>query len=375
MRERFDYHLYMRHALILAGGSGLRLWPMSRAGLPKQLIPFIKGRSLLEIAVARAEGLTPAPNRWICAAESQREMIGRALSGWPEGQFLGEPVGRDTLNAIGLGAAVIAAHDPEAVIAVFTADHLIEPVARFREIVRAGYELVERDARTLVTFGIAPTGPATGYGYLELGEPFPNSAARVVRQFREKPGAAAAREYFEAGPECYLWNSGMFVWNAATLLDCISRYEPETAAALTRVAAAWDTPRRAAVLQAVYPGLKKISVDYAVMEPASRDESVRVAAVPMPLDWLDVGSWPAFAKACPTDKRGNAVAAERVIFEDSSSNLVASSDPKHLIAVLGCEDLIVVHTPEATLICRSEYGESIKELHKLVAERFGGEYL
>lgn len=365
----------MRHALILAGGSGKRLWPMSRAGLPKQLIPFIKGRSLLEISVARAEGLAPEANRWICAAESQREMIGKALGGWPEEQFLGEPVGRDTVNAIGLATAVIALRDPEAVIAVFTADHLIEPVARFREIVRSAYELVERHPDTLVTFGIAPTGPATGYGYLELGEAVPDSSARVVRQFREKPAAAAAREYFEAGPERYLWNSGMFVWRAETLAGCIRRYEPETAAALDRVAAAWDTPRRRNVLQSVYPGLKKISVDFAVMEPAARDTAVRVAAVPMPLDWLDVGSWPAFAKACPTDKRGNALAAERVILQDSANNLVASNDPGHLIAVLGCEDLMVIHTPDATLICRSEYGESIKELHQLVAERFGGEYL
>lgn len=306
----------------------------------------------------------PPSNRYICAAESQRKAILAALPGWPAEQFLGEPSGRDTLNAIALGSAAIAARDSDAVIAVFTADHLIEPADRFRDLVAQGCELVERHPRTLVTFGIAPTGPVTGYGYLELGEAL-EGGARVVRQFREKPDPATARRYFDAGPERYLWNSGLFVWRAATLLDCVRRYEPETYAALARGAA----------LAAVYPGLKKISIDYAVMEPASRDASVCVAAIPMPLDWLDVGSWPAFAKTCPTDGSGNAIAAGRTILQDASRNLVASSDPRHLIAMIGCEDLIVIHTPDATLVCRADRAEDIKQLHKLAGERFGDEYL
>lgn len=364
----------MRHALILAGGSGVRLWPMSRAGLPKQLIPFINGRSLLEIAAGRLEGLAAPERRYVCAAEKQRAATLGALGGWPDSQFLGEPCGRDTLNAVGLSAAVIGARDPEAVIAVFTADHLIEPVDRFRAIVGAGYELVERSPGTLVTFGIAPTGPATGYGYLELEESI-GGEARRVRRFREKPDALTAVEYFAAGPERYLWNSGMFVWRAATLLDCIRRYEPEIFVQLSRIAAAWDTPARARVLDEIYPSLKKISVDYAVMEPASRDESLQVAAIPMPLAWLDVGSWPAFAKSCPIDERGNAIAAARVLVEDTSNTLVASSDPNHLIAAVGCEDLLIIHTPDATLVCRAGHGEAIKQLHKIVGERFGEEYL
>jgi mannose-1-phosphate guanylyltransferase len=167
----------------------------------------------------------------------------------------------------------------------------------------------------------------------------------------------------------------MFVWRAATLLDCIRRYEPEIYQGLARIAEHWATPAREAVLAEVYPTLRKVSVDYAVMEPASRDRSVRVAAVPMPLRWLDVGSWTSFAKTLPTDSEGNALAAERNVLLETGNTLVVSSDPKHLIAVAGCEDLIVIHTPEATLVCRSDQAEKIKELQQKVAERFGNEYL
>jgi mannose-1-phosphate guanylyltransferase len=360
----------MRYAVIIAGGSGTRLWPMSRASLPKQLIPFIGGRSLLEIAVERLAGLTPPERCFVCAGQAHAEAIGRALPWLGPGQFLGEPCGRDTLNAIGLSAAVLARHDPEATLGVFTADHIIEPVDRFRSIVDTGYAIIERHPETLLTFGIAPTGPATGYGYLELGDVLDGSARRL-RQFREKPDLETAQRYFEAGPDRFLWNSGMFVWRGATLLDCIRRYAPENHAGLMRIAAAWDGPRRQAVLAEVYPTLKRISVDYAVMEPASHDPAVTVAALPMPLGWLDVGSWPSFAETCPRDEQGNALAAKRTLLLDTHGTLAASSDPNHLIATIGCENLIIVHTSDATLVCRADCADAIKELHGQIALRFG----
>jgi len=362
----------MRHALIIAGGSGTRLWPMSRAGLPKQLIPFINGKSLLQLAFDRLEGLVPAENRHICAGKSHASAIKAALTGFSSEQFLGEPTGRDTLNAVGFSAAAIAACDPNAVIAVFTADHIIEPVEDFLKIVDHGFRLAEERPDTLVTFGIAPTEAATGYGYLQLGAAI-DGTARVVEQFKEKPEAAVAREYLAAGPTRYLWNSGMFVWKASTLLDCIRRYEPENYAGIEKIGAAWTSPQREAVLDATFPALKKISVDFAVMEPASHDPLVTVAAVPMPLSWLDVGSWPMFAGTCPQDGQGNALGAGRSILVDTKSTLVASSDPRHLIATIGCDDLIVIHTPEATLVCRKDRAEAIKELHKKVGEQFGPE--
>lgn len=363
----------MRYALIIAGGSGTRLWPMSRDTAPKQLLPFIGGKTLVEIAARRLEGLVPAAQRYICAAGRHEPLIRAVLPELGPGQFLGEPCGRDTLNAVGFSAAVLARHDPEAVIAVFTADHIIEPVDQFLRIVETGYQVAERHPETLVTFGIAPTHAATGYGYLQLGKAI-DGRAHAVEQFKEKPDAATAARYFQAGPDHYLWNSGMFVWRAATLLDCIARYRPENAAGIRKIAAAWGTPEQTPVLEAVYPTLAKISVDFAVMEPASRDDAVKVAAVPMPLQWLDVGSWSSFAATCPRDPAGNAHAATALL-HDSAGNLLASSDPNHLIAAIGCRDLMVIHTPDATLVCPADRAEAVKEVQKMVAERFGGKYV
>jgi len=358
----------MRYAVIMAGGSGTRLWPMSRAHRPKQLIPFLNGKSLLQLACERLDGLLPPQRCYICAGLAHAHLMP------PDLPFLGEPVGRDTLNTVGFTAAVIARRDANAVIGVFTADHVIEPVDAFQKIVECGFRLVEQSPQTLVTFGITPTGPATGYGYLQLGAAIDESA-RVVEQFKEKPDAATAQQYFDAGPQRYLWNSGMFVWQATTLLDCIRRYHPDNHAALMRIADAWDTPQRDAVLAELFPQLKKISVDFAVMEPASRDPQVRVAAIPMPLRWLDVGSWSSFAQTCRKDAAANALAADRALLLNCRRTLVASSDPKHLVAVAGCDDLIVIHTPDATLVCRADQAEAIKELHKQIGEKFGPDLL
>lgn len=365
----------MRYALIIAGGSGTRLWPMSRARQPKQLIPFINGKSLLQLAVESLEGLVPPDNLFICASQAHKQQILDALPTMDERRYLAEPTGRDTLNAVGLGAAVIGAQDPDATIGVFTADHIIKPPETYRRTVTRGFDLADDQTNTLVTFGITPTHAATGYGYLELGAAIPGHPARRVDRFKEKPDAETAQKYFDATADRYLWNSGMFVWRAATVMDCIKRYQPDNHAGLARIADAWQTDRRDATLQEVYPTLKKISIDFAVMEPASRDDKVTVAAVPMDLEWLDVGSWPAFAKTCDETPEGNATGSGNHVNLDSTGCLTASSDPEHLITTIGCKDLIVIHTPDATLVCPADQAERIKALHGIVGERWGDRYL
>ena len=369
----------MRYAMIMAGGSGTRLWPMSVKALPKQLIPLIQSgtgqaRSLLQIAMDRLDGFLPESQLYVCAGETTRDVMLDKLDKLSAERFIGEPTGRDTLNAVGLTAAVLHTLDPDAVFAVFTADHIIEPVADFQNIVRQGFELAERDEPTLVTFGIAPTHAATGYGYLQLGDKLASEAS-VVSEFKEKPEQPKADQYFAAGPSKYLWNSGMFVWKARTVLAAIEKFAPDNHARLIELGQAWGTADYDRKIADIYPKLPKISVDFAIMEPASTDSEFTVAAVPMPLKWLDVGSWPSFAETLVPDAAGNCCSGAKAVNLDSRNVLIAGDDPHHVIATLGCEDLIVIHTKDATLVCPRDQAERIKELHKLVGDEAGEAYL
>lgn len=349
-----------RHAMIMAGGSGTRLWPMSRKRRPKQLLPFVEGRSLLEAAADRLDGAVPLERRWICTGETWRSLIHTALPSFPDAQILGEPVGRNTTNAVGFTAAILARRDPDAVFAVLTADHLIEPASEFRRSLDVAFALVEDDPRRFVTFAITPAFAATSYGWVERGDAVPGfDRAFLARGFVEKPDRETAERYLASGT--WGWNSGMFVFHAGTFMDALAEFQPASHEGLTRIASAWDTSDAREVLAAVYPTLPSISVDYGVMEPAAGHERIDVCCVPMDVSWMDVGSWPSYGETLDADADGNRTNAP-TLHVDSRNVLTVSDDPAHTIATVGCEDLIVVHTADATMICPVSEAQRVRDL-------------
>ncbi len=381
----------MRYALILAGGSGTRLWPLSRDAEPKQLIPVIEGRSLLEEAYIRLEGLVPAERRVVCGLERHREAASRLIPALGGNRYIGEPEGRDTLPALALAISIIAREDPDATVGVFTADHVIRPHDEFRALADRAYLLAETQPRSLVTFGVRPTYASTGFGYLELGERLgaaggqpadtladTTAGARLVLRFKEKPDAPTARAFLEAGPERYLWNSGMFVWKAALFLELVHRYEPELGAAIDGIVGSDEGSRIdgagfADRLASIYPSLKKKSVDYGIMEPASRDPDIAIAALPLAMEWLDIGSWPAYGSLLSPDLSGN-VHSGKAVFAESSGSIAVSTEEGHLVACLGCEDLVIVHTADATLVCPRSRADELKKLYSIVSSFEDGAY-
>jgi mannose-1-phosphate guanylyltransferase len=370
----------MRHAVIMAGGSGTRLWPLSRAERPKQLLDVVadedpagaggSAHSLLREAFDRLRAVLPADRIWVCTAARYGEAVQKALPELPGDRLILEPLPRDTANAVGLAAAVVADVDPDAELAVVSADHVIRPVARFAAALETAYAALAARPRALVTLGITPTVPATGFGYVQRGAATEVPGVSVAASFREKPDRATAETYLASGD--YLWNSGMFVWRARTVLDALADHLPQSADGLARVVAAEPGPAREAVLAEVFPTLPKISVDYAVLEPAAT-EPERVLVVDLDVEWLDVGSWPALAQTLAGDGAGNAVRGLSVVL-DGSGNIVFSDDPEHLVALVGVRDSVVVHTADVTMVCPVGEAERVKQLLAQVEERHGSRF-
>ncbi|WP_324274244.1 mannose-1-phosphate guanylyltransferase [Blastococcus brunescens] len=363
----------MRHAVIMAGGSGTRLWPLSRARRPKQLLDVVAdaegggAHSLLAEAFDRLRAVLPADRIWVCTAAGYGEQVRAALPELRADRLVLEPVARDTANAVGLTAALVADADPEAELAVVSADHVIRPVERFAAALESAYAVLAARPRSLVTLGITPTSPATGFGYVQRGPATEVDGVAEAVSFREKPDRATAEGYLASGE--YLWNSGMFVWRARTVLDALAEHLPESAAGLARVVAAPAGPERDRVLAEVFPTLPRISVDYAVLEPAAAEPG-RVLVVDLDVDWLDVGSWPALAHTLEDDGQGNAVQGLGVVV-DGAGNIVFSDDPDHLVALVGVRDSVVVHTADVTMVCPVGEAERVKQLLETVEQRYG----
>lgn len=340
----------MLHAVVMAGGSGTRFWPLSRAAKPKQMLALVSERPLLLETVLRLDGLVPPERVHVVTNARYADGARALLPDVPARNVVPEPVGRDTSACIGLAAELLRRKDKDAVMAVLAADHVVDPVADFRAALASAAALVAKRPATLVTFGIRPTRPATGYGYVERGEAL-REGGFAVKGFREKPDLETAQKLVAAGT--FFWNAGIFVFRADAILGRLARDLPELAAALPRVADEYE--RTGSIERASYERLTKVSIDYGVMEK-DRD----LAMIETSFQWDDVGSFAALERVLPKDEAGNRSLGDVRAIDAAGNVVVAGRD--HLVALIGVSDLCVVHTPDATLVCRKQDAERVKEM-------------
>jgi mannose-1-phosphate guanylyltransferase len=356
----------MLQGVIMSGGSGTRFWPLSRTARPKQFLKFGGDRTLLQSTADRCAPLIPGSRMWVVTNAIQSDETRRQLAEVPPPHVLVEPVGRNTAPCVGLAALQLVKADPEAVMAVMPADHAISPSDIFRQALEQATSLVAEDDGRLVLFGVRPTYPATGFGYIEQGLPVrAGTPGCRVKSFREKPNHDTATAYIHDGH--YLWNCGIFVWKARTILERLKEFEPELLAGLERIVNGppdgYDQR-----LSAEFPKLKSISIDYAVLERAQN-----VCVLEAPFQWDDVGSWEALSRLEGTDGDGNTVVGPHCGL--GTRGCIVHSPEGHLIATVDVEDLLIVHTPEATLVTRRGDEQALRRIIEELKARRLGHYL
>jgi mannose-1-phosphate guanylyltransferase len=355
------------HAVILAGGRGTRFWPRSRMRAPKQLLNIVGGQTMLQQTVARLQPAFSFERIWVVTNTEQAADVRRQILRLAP-RVLTEPVGRNTAAAIGLAAIHLVHSSGDALMAVLPADHYIALAARYRRIVRAALGMAAL-GRNLVVLGVPPTRPETGYGYIErtrMVARIDGVPAYGVRRFTEKPPLGGARQYVASGR--YYWNAGMFFWRASTYLDHLKKFLPATHTALMRLAGDIGTRRYAQTLRRVYPRLESISVDYAIMEPATRRSrsAGNVFVLPAAVGWSDIGSWAAVYELL-TQKKGENISAGPHVALDAKGNYVWS--PKKFAALVGVKDLVVVETEDALLVCPRDRAQDVGRIVKWLEEK------
>ncbi|MBI3890893.1 MAG: mannose-1-phosphate guanylyltransferase [Candidatus Wallbacteria bacterium] len=362
-----EERIEMFYAVIMAGGSGTRFWPASRAAFPKQLISLAGRTSLLQSTVQRLEGVVPAENVYIVTSESHSQALRGQVPEIPEENILVEPVGRNTAPCVGLAALQIRRREPEAAMICMPADHVVNDTTAWKELLRVAHRLVRERGR-VVTFGIPPTRPETAFGYIRFGGQL-QSAGPVpihrVEAFTEKPDLETARAFLQSG-NCF-WNSGLVAWRVDTCLDLMQRHLPAVRERLEELDLAMGSGRYPHALAQIYPRLPSVSLDYGILEHAED-----ILGIPADIGWSDVGSWSALPEVLPADESGNVSVG--IFLGIDTADCVAYA-PGRLVATIGIRDLIVVATGDALLVCHKDRAQDVKRLVDRLEKDGLGQYL
>ncbi len=353
------------YPVILAGGRGTRFWPLSRKRMAKQLLPLNTKQSMIQETVTRLKSLAAPKNFWVVTNAELRDPIAKQLKTLNKKQIVAEPTGRNTAPAIGLAAFILVRHDPDAVLGLFPSDHVIGDEKAFRAKLAKAVEIASA-GENIVTLGIQPTKPETGYGYIETGES--TDGAIRVRRFREKPDAATAERFVASGN--YYWNSGMFVWAASTLVHALREHLPQTAALLEKIAATYGTRKFESTLAKLYPKCENISVDYAILEPRSAkgEHASNIYCIPADVGWNDLGSWAAhYDHRIAQGHKENVIEASHVFALDANGNYLHA--PGKFVAVVGVNNLVVVDAGDALLITTRDRAQDVGKVTKYLDEK------